>query len=129
MNVRYTDRAKDDLETAFSWYEKQRRGLGFEFLDCIEVGLKSILRFPEMYEEIYSNFRRCVVKRFPFSLFYTIEVNEIVIHSVFDNRQIPRNATNKALHMDCKNACAFLHPVSSAFIYTIEEITEVRQGK
>lgn len=29
MNLRYTDRAKDDVELAFEWYEKQRRGLGF----------------------------------------------------------------------------------------------------
>ena len=90
MTLRYTDRAEDDLDTAFAWYEKQRRGLGFEFLDCVEVGIQNILRFPEMYAEIYSNFRRCVVRRFPFSLFYTIEEDEIVIHSVFDNRQDPQ---------------------------------------
>lgn len=29
MNLTYTDRAKDDVEIAFSWYELQRRGLGF----------------------------------------------------------------------------------------------------
>ena len=90
MTLRYTDRAEDDLDTAFEWYEKQRRGLGFEFLDCVEVGIQNILRFPEMYAELYSNFRRCVIRRFPFSLFYTIEIDEIVIHSVFDNRQDPQ---------------------------------------
>ncbi|MFO0795228.1 MAG: type II toxin-antitoxin system RelE/ParE family toxin [Candidatus Brocadiaceae bacterium] len=90
MILRYTDRAKDDIELAFVWYEKQRRGLGFEFLDCVEVSLNNILSFPEMYEKIYSCFRRCVVRRFPFSVFYTIEGDEIVIHSVFDNRQDPK---------------------------------------
>lgn len=90
MILRYTDRSKDDVELAFAWYEKQRRGLGFEFLGCVEASLKSILSFPEMYEKIYSCFRRCVVRRFPFSVFYTIEENEIVIHSVFDNRQDPK---------------------------------------
>ena len=90
MILRYTDRSKDDVELAFAWYEKQRRGLGFEFLDCVEVSLNNILSFPEMYGKIYSSFRRCVVRRFPFSVFYTIEGNEIVIHSVFDNRQDPK---------------------------------------
>ena len=33
MILRYTDRSKDDVELAFEWYEKQRRGLGFDFLD------------------------------------------------------------------------------------------------
>ena len=87
MRLRYTDRAKDDVELAFEWYEKQRKGLGFEFLDCIEISINNILSFPEMYKICYLNFRSCVLRRFPFSLFYTIEGEEIVIHSVFDNRQ------------------------------------------
>lgn len=90
MRLRYTQRAKNDVEFAFEWYEKQRRGLGFEFLDCIEIAIKGILTFPQMYQLCYSNFRRCVIRRFPFSIFYTIEDKEIVIHSVFDNRQDPK---------------------------------------
>ena len=77
MTLRYTQTAKNDVEFAFEWYEKQRRGLGFEFLDCIEIAIKGILTFPEMYELCYSNFRRCVIRRFRFSIFYTIEDKEI----------------------------------------------------
>ena len=89
MKLQYTDRAKDDLELAFAWYERQRRGLGFEFLDCVENAVKSILDNPKMYRTYYSIFRGCVVRRFPFSVYYTIENNEIIVHSVFDNRQDP----------------------------------------
>ena len=89
MKLWYTDRAKDDLELAFAWYERQRRGLGFEFLDCVENAVKSILDSPKMYRIYYSIFRGCVVRRYPFSVFYTIENNEIVVHSIFDNRQDP----------------------------------------
>jgi plasmid stabilization system protein ParE len=89
MKLRYTDRAKDDVEIAFAWYERQRRGLGFEFLDCVEIVVKSIIENPEMYRIHYLNFRGCVVRRFPFSVFYTVEESEIVVHSVFDNRQDP----------------------------------------
>lgn len=89
MKLRYTERAKNDIELALEWYEKQRHGLGFEFLDCIGIALKEIIAIPEMYQLCYSNFRRNVIRRFPFSIFYTIEDNEIVVHSVFDNRQNP----------------------------------------
>lgn len=89
MKLRYTDRAKDDVELAFAWYERQRRGLGFEFLDCVEIAVKSIIENSEMYKIHYLNFKSCVVRRFPFSVFYTVEENEIVVHSVFDNRQDP----------------------------------------
>ena len=90
MRLCYTDRARDDLELAFSWYERQRRGLGFDFLDCVEVALQSITESPEMYQIRYSNFRGCVIRRFPFSVFYTVEYNEIIVYSVFDNRQSPQ---------------------------------------
>ena len=89
MKLRYTARAKDDLDIALAWYEKQRRGLGFEFLDCIEVAVKSIQRNPRLYMVYYSQFRACVVRRFPFSIFYSIEGDEIIVHSIFDNRQHP----------------------------------------
>lgn len=69
MKLRYTDRAKDDVELAFAWYERQRRGLGFEFLDCVEIAVKSIIENSEMYRIHYLNFRDCVVRRFPFSMF------------------------------------------------------------
>lgn len=89
MKLYYTDRAKDDVELAFLWYEKQRRGLGFEFLDCLENAIKSIQETPEMYQIYYSIFRGSIIRRFPFSVFYSIEDTEIIIHSVFDNRQDP----------------------------------------
>ncbi len=89
MKLRYTERAKDDVELAFAWYEKQRRGLGFEFLDCVEIAVKSILENPEIYRIYYSIYRGCVIRRFPFSVFYTVEGTEIVVHSVFGNRQDP----------------------------------------
>ncbi|GAW85648.1 conserved hypothetical protein [Bathymodiolus platifrons methanotrophic gill symbiont] len=89
MKLSYTDRAKGDVEIAFSWYERQRRGLGFEFLDCVEGAVKSILENPEMYKTYYSTYRGCVIRRFPFSVFYTVEDTGIVVHSVFDNRQDP----------------------------------------
>ncbi|MDA3790218.1 MAG: type II toxin-antitoxin system RelE/ParE family toxin [Desulfobacula sp.] len=89
MKLNYTHKAKDDIESAFSWYEKQRTRLGFEFLDCVEIAVKSIIENPEMYRIHYSIFRGCLIRKFPFSIFYTIEDNEIVVHSVFDNRQDP----------------------------------------
>lgn len=87
MIIRYTDRARTDLNMAFAWYEKQRRGLGFDFIDSVEVSVKNILAFPEMYSVCYSNFRRSVIRKFPFSIFYSIEDDKIVIHSIFNNRQ------------------------------------------
>lgn len=90
MKLRYTDRSKDDIELAFAWYERQRKGLGFEFLDCVKASLQNIINNPEMHQIRYSCFRGCPIRRFPFSIFDSIEDIEIVVHSVFDNRQDPK---------------------------------------
>ncbi len=87
MKLRYTTKAKDDLELAYAWYEKQRTGLGADFLGCIETSIQSITKNPEMYQVYYSSFHGCVVRRFPFLIFYTIETQEVVVHSIFDSRQ------------------------------------------
>ena len=90
MKLSYTHRAKDDIEIAVLWYEKKRDGLGLEFFERIKECEKLIELNPRAYQKSYSVFRRCVLKRFPFSIFYTIENNDnIIVHSVFDNRQNP----------------------------------------
>ena len=58
MILRYTGRAKDELDIAFAWYEGQRRGLGFEFLDCVEAVIETILQMPQLYSEHHCHFRR-----------------------------------------------------------------------
>jgi len=66
MRLRYTDRARDDIELAFSWYERQRRGLGFDFkLTMIEIGIlvfhPSVARIGAIYYSIIST----SIKAFP----------------------------------------------------------------
>jgi toxin ParE1/3/4 len=90
VKIWYTDRSKDDLETAFVWYERQRRGLGFEFLDCVEAAIQGIRTHPEMYPVRYREIRGCPLRRFPFSIFYSLESPGVVLHSVFHSRQDPQ---------------------------------------
>jgi len=69
MKLKYSVQAEADLRLAIGWYEEQRRGLGLEFLDCVEFAIKRIMAFPESYEKPYASFHRCNIRRFPFSIF------------------------------------------------------------
>lgn len=89
MNLFYTDRSKADMESAFTWYERQRKGLGLEFLNCLEASVQNIISYPEMFQIRHSAFRSTPIRRFPFTIFYSIENKDIIIHSVFDNRLNP----------------------------------------
>ena len=39
--------AEADIEEAYHWYERQRSGLGSDFLLCVEEGLEKIQKNPE----------------------------------------------------------------------------------
>jgi len=38
--------------------------------------------FPEMFPVSHATFRRALIRRFPFSIFYMIEKETIVVHAV-----------------------------------------------
>ena len=86
MKLLYTNRAKDDLETAFLWYERQQRGLGQDFLNNIEAALQQIIANPKAQPLYHDAIRGCLTRRFPFTLFYSIEAEGLIIHSVFHHR-------------------------------------------
>lgn len=87
--MRYTDKALSDLEAAVDWYEGRQKGLGLEFLSCVEATIGTIQSMPELFANHHESFRRALIRRFPYSVFYTIEPQEIVVHAVFGNRQDP----------------------------------------
>ena len=84
--------AKADLADAFLWYEKQSFGLGMEFLRCVEAALLSIQRTPLIYPVVHETYRRALVRRFPFAVFFETEdvKGRCVIYSVFHCSQDPK---------------------------------------
>jgi hypothetical protein len=91
VRLRIRPDAAFDIEEAHQWYEKKRRGLGADFLVCVEATLERIRRSPESYPRVHLDLRRAVVRRFPYGVFYVIEVDEIVVVGLFHVRRNPTN--------------------------------------
>jgi len=66
-------------------------GLGMEFLRCIEMALLAIQRAPLSYPVVHESYRRSLVRRFPFAIFFEFEPaqNRCVVYSVFHCSQDP----------------------------------------
>jgi plasmid stabilization system protein ParE len=62
--------AERDIAEAYAWYEGRRTGLGEEFLSCVDACLEGIRRTPEMHAVVHENYRRGLVRRFPYVVFY-----------------------------------------------------------
>ena len=57
--------AAADIDEAFVWYERQRPGLGDEFLAAVQSARDSIATHPAMHPVIHRDTRRALVHRFP----------------------------------------------------------------
>jgi plasmid stabilization system protein ParE len=82
--------AEDDVEAAFTWYEEQRPGLGSEFLLAVEAGLAAIQRDAELYPTVYKRARRCLLRRFPYALFFVIDAAVVEVIACTHARRHPR---------------------------------------
>lgn len=65
--------ADRDIEEAYLWYEKQRFGLGEDFLRSVEAALDVIERLPELRAPMNRRYRRAPLRRFPYCIFYKFD--------------------------------------------------------
>ena len=62
--------AQLDIEAAYGWYEDRRVGLGEEFLNSVDACIEGIRRSPELHAPIHRAYRRGLLRRFPYAVYY-----------------------------------------------------------
>jgi toxin ParE1/3/4 len=67
-----TDQADEDLSEIMEWYEKERTGLGDEFLLKYLQLEDRLAKNPYLYQKILDQYRRGLVDHFPYSVWYEI---------------------------------------------------------
>ena len=82
--------AAAEIETAYRWYEKEREDLGSEFLEAVEKMVQTIAENPERFPVIRKDIRRSVLRRFPYSIFYRIVSEHVVVIACFHGKRNPR---------------------------------------
>ena len=74
--------AQNDIREAYDWYEKQRSGLGDEFLISIADALSRLEFGPERLPVFYRGFRRILARRFPYRIFFRIEKDFVIVFRI-----------------------------------------------
>lgn len=59
------------------------------------AALQFLQAHPEFAPKFRSPFRRKLVPRSPFAIYYTVESSRLIIHAVFDQRQNPRKILDR----------------------------------
>ncbi|MGO9243461.1 MAG: type II toxin-antitoxin system RelE/ParE family toxin [Verrucomicrobiia bacterium] len=82
--------AKAELDGAIAWYESQVPGLGLDFLVSIEQAFQKIQQSPLAWPpHADPRFRKYLVERFPYSIFYMERPNAIWIAAIAHAKRRP----------------------------------------
>jgi hypothetical protein len=88
VRIEILDEAEADLVEGFHFYENQENGLGWYFLDSLFSDIDSLLLYSGIHN-IVNGYHRCLAKRFPFAIYYSIEDERICVSAVLDCRRNP----------------------------------------
>lgn len=81
--------ALSEMIEASQFYENERTGLGYDFLKKIRKTVNYICTFPESGSPLNDELRKYTVMRFPYSVIYSIEANQIDIVAIAHQRRRP----------------------------------------
>jgi plasmid stabilization system protein ParE len=84
-----TPETEQDILEVYAWYENRRAGLGAEYLSCVDACIEAICRSPEMHAVIQENYRRGLVRRFPYAVFYEYAEGRVTVYGVFHTSRDP----------------------------------------
>lgn len=60
--------AEAEIAEAADWYNRERPGLGIDFVLAVNAALEAVQRNPFQYQIVWRQFRRAGVTRFPYGL-------------------------------------------------------------
>lgn len=90
MTYRFLSPACEEIQEAARFYDARVPGLGVDYLEKVDAAIQRILRFPEAWGVISGPFRHCSLRRFPYTIIYTLPAKrEILIISVFHQSREP----------------------------------------
>ena len=88
MNLRFLDPAEEEILATAQVYEDQAVGLGERFLDEVEGCVDLLLDRPHIGKRV-GDFRRFPLRKFPFTLIYALEDDDLIVVAVSHHRRRP----------------------------------------
>jgi plasmid stabilization system protein ParE len=87
--VSFRPQAGAEVRAAKAWYDQHVPGLGQDFVRTLDAAVAAIAERPEAFRKVYGEFRQCVMRRFPYSIFFRISPSAIVVIAVHHQSRDP----------------------------------------
>jgi plasmid stabilization system protein ParE len=75
--------AREEFDQAATWYDNQRPGLGSAFVAAIGIAISAACDAPQRFPTILRDIRRVRVRRFPYSVFFLVEADQLIVMAIF----------------------------------------------
>lgn len=103
LRYRYHPEARRELDEAIDWYEQAAPGLGTDFFDEVEVAVREACEHPTrwpLFPTVDSalEVHRRSLRRFPYSLAWLIEPDQVVVLAVAHARRRPGYWVDRLTH-------------------------------
>ncbi|HXA18605.1 MAG TPA: type II toxin-antitoxin system RelE/ParE family toxin [Thermoanaerobaculia bacterium] len=83
-------RAKRDIREARLWYRNITRELGEDFVESVDDAIALAQRYPLAFRVVHRTFRRVLLRRFPYALFYQFTDNRLLVVAVLHQARDPK---------------------------------------
>ena len=87
--LRFLPEAREDIVEAADWYRERSTRAARDFTRRVEAATRRVGRNPFRYPQIRGEARHLVLARFPYSLIYLVDGDEVVVVSCFHQRRDP----------------------------------------
>ena len=81
--------ATQEADEAAKWYEDQFPGLGIEFLLELDAALSRVINNPNIYQPVYEDARRVLVRRFPYAAYFLVEADTVRVIAILHQSRNP----------------------------------------
>ncbi len=89
MKYVFHPEALNEYAEAVEYYTELRVELAQAFINAVENAVYRIRKSPTLYTAIDEDVRRCMVRKFPYGILYTIEQDYILILAVMHCNREP----------------------------------------
>lgn len=86
--LRFLPEVEEDIINGYVWYETKAEGLGEEFFRMFYACANEILWNPLLFTKVHQDFRRRLLRRFPYAVYFTAEKDQIIFLGSFIVRAI-----------------------------------------
>ena len=98
--LRFLTEVEEDAIASYEWYEQKVPGLGEEFLRVFYACAGELAHNPFLYPKVLGEFRRRLVRRFSYAIYFGVEGNEIIVFGLFHCARAPYTIRRRLQNRD-----------------------------